>query len=164
MNRIFAVIICVLLFSACRSNKYDPAKSLDEKETAKIKMQLSEFMSDSLKTDSIKLLYYAEGKDGYSYFFITDTQSGNRRGSAGRFHWNKKTSQISDLEEYLLTGVMQPVKIEEAAPSLFEAVLEKDTLPVKFEHQDIVEWPNEYVYYDKKNHQWSGRTFFQPAQ
>ncbi len=186
MKKIFVFIVIAVFFNACQSNKYEPVKVISEKDAHLIKMELSRFMDKlpsrtkmedrwdttltsrnayySLKADSMKLLCFYEGKDGYKYFFITrivpSIHEGDRRGSSGRFRWDSTTNRVSDLEEYLLTNIMQPAKIEEVAPSLFEITLEKDTLPENFANKDFIEWPNGYFAYDKKNHNWDRRVFF----
>lgn len=181
-------MLAFAICTACNSNKYEPSAFLNKAEEHAVKMELARnieklaprtAMKDrwdttayrvayyTEKADSMKLVCYEKGKDGFHYYLITrivpSVRAGERRGSVGRFHWDAKTKRLSDLEEYLLTNILPPSEIEEAATGLFESSFERDTLPAKFEHQELVEWPNEYFGFDKKNHSWDRRVYFQPA-
>lgn len=189
MRQISIIILAISIFTACNSKKYQPSALLNETEEYAIKLELARNIEKLAprtsmeqrwdttayrvayykeKADSMKIVCYQKGKDGYHYYLITrivpSVRAGERRGSVGRFHWNAETKRLSDLEEYLLTNILPPAKIEEAATGLFESSFEKDTLPAKFAHQELVEWPNEYFGYDKKNHSWDRRVYFQPVQ
>ncbi len=180
LKKVIVFIFVMLVAVACGGDKYKVDKYLTKEESVLLKKELSRYMDKlpervamedrwsekansyySLKADSMNLLRYYEGEDGYNYYYITrivpSIREGERRASAGRFQWETK-DRIKNLEEFFLSNILPEETLEKAADELFEQAVEDHKIQGKAS-LELIEWPNEYFAYNKKSHSWDRREF-----
>jgi|GEM_PF-4731163 len=181
ISSLFLLLVIVIL-SACSSDSYNVSKQLDEKEQREIKMELARYMDKlpprvnmndrwgaealpyyTLKADSMHLMkYFKSEEDGYEYFYITrivpSIRPGERRASAGRFkrYDSKafKAVRLIELEEFFLTNVLPEETLANASNDLFVESIKNKKIAADSPNIGLIEWPNAYFAYDKKNRGW----------
>lgn len=97
-------------------------------------------------------LYKSDTSDFY-YFYITkispSIRQGERKARAGKCTF--KNRRINVIEEFFITELASPEKLEEDADELFIEVINTEKAPA---NNKLIEWPNEYFYYNKNTNQW----------
>lgn len=122
-------------------------------------------ISMEMRWDTAALKYYThdarlmnlvslyKNPDGMYYFYITrivpSVRQGERRAIAGKCKFANK--RISEIEEFFVSNVEKPEVLEEHAEELLTEVIKTDKAPVA---NKLVEWPNDYFYYNKGTNQW----------
>jgi len=182
LKNVIVFIFVMTVFMACESGKYKVDKYLTKEESTLLKKELSRYMDKlpervsmeerwsakansyyTLKADSMNLLRYYEGTDGYNYYYITrivpSIRAGERRASAGRFQWETK-DRIKNLEEFFLSNILPEETLNKAADDLFQEAVEKHKVEEKGS-VELIEWPNDYFAYNKESHSWDRRVFIQ---
>jgi hypothetical protein len=98
--------------------------------------------------------YFAD--DQYHYFYMIRPArhaQGNRRAIGGKMKLDSLMN-ILDYEEVFVTRVMQEDSLIKIAPTLFDALsLGRDLQD--FIQNDLVEWPDAHVRYNKQIKHWS---------
>lgn len=175
MKRIAPLItlISIICFS-CTTNTLDlnPDSYLSKGEQMDLKIDLSRYIeklppriSMEMRWDTAALKYYThdarlmnlvslyKNPDGMYYFYITrivpSVRQGERRAIAGKCKFANK--RISEIEEFFVSNVEKPEVLEEHAEELLTEVIKTDKAPVA---NKLVEWPNDYFYYNKGTNQW----------
>jgi len=180
--RVTLLVMALAIFClACKKNQYDAGKNIDQNALV-LKKELSRYMDKlpssiqmkdrwsekanayyTLKADSMKLLRYYVGEDGFNYFYITrlvpSIHLGDRRASAGRFQWDTK-DRIKNLEEFFLSNILPEEELDKAADDLFDEAVENKKIEDK-NSLKFIEWPNEFFAYDKKTNSWDRQEFIE---
>lgn len=101
--------------------------------------------------DLVKL--YRSEKDSMYYFYITritpSIRQGERKAIAGKCNFSDK--RISNIEEFFITSTESSGVLYENAEILLSDVIKINKAP---EDNKLIEWPNDYFYYNKNTNQW----------
>jgi len=175
MKSIITFLSALALCACISCNKtYDlnPDSYLTSEEQFDFKVDLSRYMeklpprtSMEMRWDTAVLKYYKncaqfmdlvnlyKKEDGTYYFYITrivpSIRAGERRAIAGKCKFENK--RITEIEEFFLSTIESPEVLEEHAEELLTEVINTDKAPVA---NKLVEWPNDYFYYNKGTNQW----------
>ncbi|WP_018341371.1 hypothetical protein [Cytophaga aurantiaca] len=97
-------------------------------------------------------LYKAENDSTY-YFYITriapSVRQGERKAIAGKCNYSNK--RISNIEEIFISTIESVEVLEEHAEELLTEVIKTNKAPIP---NKLIEWPNDYFYYNKGTNQW----------
>lgn len=103
--------------------------------------------------DIINLVKMYKSSDSTYYFYITkitpSVRDGERKAIAGKCNFSNK--RISNIEEIFISTTESNEVLEEHAEELLTEVIKTNKAPVA---NKLVEWPNEYFYYNKGINEW----------
>ncbi|MCU0417071.1 MAG: hypothetical protein MUE33_07785 [Cytophagaceae bacterium] len=174
---LWILILPFILWQCSNSKDVNPITYLDTVQQRQLKMELSRYM-DKLPSqttmeqrwDSSRFVYYnrkanqmhllALYKKDSSYYFVCSRivpsiHPGDRRAHIGKLQWDG--NRIYSIEEYYWSNILPEATINENAPVWLNEVIESSTNEVSKNSKKMMEWPNDYFYYDKVNKSWSRR-------
>lgn len=177
MKQIVLFLSALTLFYtvSCSNASLDlnPDSYLTKEDQLGLKMELSRYMDKlpprttmEMRWDTSRNEYYKRGGElmelvrlyksdtsQFYYFYITrvapSVRDGERKAIAGKCTYEK--NRISMIEEFCITEVKSPDILEQHAEELLTEVIKTEKAPVA---NKLVEWPNEYFYYNKGTNQW----------
>jgi hypothetical protein len=174
-NIIFGLIISISLFS-CNSKKhqandyftdsqedslltniityiYTPAPQATNE--TKFKPQFRSFYTKNLSLFNLQNYYQSE--DGWNYFFLIRPVGGSpkfRRGVLGKFKLKENSLMPTDFEEVANTPHLAEEIVKERGKYLFQELIKNGNLDKQIPMKQYIEWPDEHLAYDKKQHEW----------
>ncbi|WP_299251952.1 hypothetical protein [uncultured Cytophaga sp.] len=173
-NILFITILLLLTTVSCTKKSLDlnPNSYLSEEQQMDFKIDLCRYTeklpprtSMEMRWDTAVLKYYKhdaefmnlvklyKNEEGVYYFYITrivpSIRQGERRAIAGKCKFTNK--KISDVEEIFVSIIESPEVLEEHSIGLLSEVIKTDKAPIA---NKLVEWPNDYFYYNKSTNQW----------
>lgn len=160
---------------SCTKSTIDlnPDSYLSKEDQLQFKIELSRYMNQlpshtsmEQRWDSSKYEYYKKGGElmklvklyksdtsKFYYFYITrvapSVREGERRSIGGKCTFDNK--RIGQIEEYFMSEVRSVEILEEQAEKLTIEVIKNNKAPAA---NALVEWPNDYFYYNKGTNQW----------
>lgn len=175
MKRIALLItLCSIICFSCADTAYDlnPDSYMSKEEQLDLKIDLSRYIEKlpprttmEMRWDTAALKYYTydanlmelvklyKGTSDKYYFYITrivpSVRQGERRAIAGTCKFKNK--RISEMEEIFVSNIESPEVLEEHAEELLSEVIKTGKAPVP---NKLIEWPNDYFYYNKGTNQW----------
>jgi hypothetical protein len=132
---------------------YTPAPQAT-KET-KFKPQFRSFYTKNLSLFNLQNYYQSE--DGWNYFFLIRPVGGSptfRRGVLGKFKLKEKSLMPMDFEEVANTPHLAEEVVKERGKYLFQELIKNGNLDKQIPMKQYIEWPDEHLAYDKKQHEW----------
>lgn len=174
-NLILGVLFSILIFS-CNTKKqqvndyftdnqrdslltniitylYIPApKATNE---TKFEPQFRGFYTKNISKFNFQNYYPAE--DGWNYFLIIRPVAGGslfKRGVLGKFKLKEKSFMPTEFEEVANTPHLAEETVKERGQYLFQELIKNGNLDKQISMKQYVEWPDEHLRYDKKQHEW----------
>ncbi len=172
-------IVCLIALAtltiSCTQSDLDlnPDSYLSKEEQTDFKIDLSRYIHKlpprttmEMRWDSSAYGYYKNNaniirlvklykseKDSTYYFYVTriapSIRQGERKAIAGKCKYSNK--RISNIEEIFISTIESSEVLEEHAEELLTEVIKTNKAPIS---NKLVEWPNEYFYYNKDIHEW----------
>lgn len=177
MKRLVLFLSALVLFGtiSCTKSSLDlnPDSYLTKEDQMGLKMELSRYMDKlpprttmEMRWDTSRNEYYQRGGElmelvklyksdtsQFYYFYITrvapSVRENERKAIGGKCTY--QNNRIGMIEEFFITEVKNPEVLEEHAEELLTEVIKVDKAPVG---NALIEWPNDYFYYNKGTNQW----------
>ena len=94
--------------------------------------------------------------DGWHYFFIIRPVGGGtfKRGVLGKFKLKEHSTMPTEFEEVANTPHLAEAVALERGKYLFQELVKNGNLDKQIPMKQYIEWPDEHLAYDKKQHQW----------
>jgi hypothetical protein len=93
---------------------------------------------------------------GKYYFYVIRpalSATANRRGVGGSFYLSEK-GKPKFFKEIFNTPVGSVEELQAKGENLFEWIIKHDNVNELMLHQDLIEWPTKWNYYDTLKHEW----------
>ena len=175
MKRIALLITLIsVICLSCADTTFDlnPDSYMSKEEQMDLKIDLSRYIEKlpprttmEMRWDTAALKYYVHdaklmelvslyknSSDEY-YFYITrivpSIRQGERRAIAGKCKFKNK--RISEIEEFFVSNIESAEVLEEHSKELLSEVIKTNKAPIP---NKLIEWPNDYFYYNKGTNQW----------
>jgi hypothetical protein len=106
---------------------------------------------------SFNLQNYYQSEDGWNYFFLIRPVGGSpkfRRGVLGKFKLEEKSLMPIEFEEVANTPHLEEEVVKERGKYLFQELIKNGNLDKQIPMKQYIEWPDEHLNYDKKQHEW----------
>lgn len=132
---------------------YIPAPQATNK--TKYQPQFKSFYTKSLSLFNLQNYYQSE--DGWNYFFIIRPVGGSptfKRGVLGKFKLNENSLMPTEFEEVANTPHLAEDIVKERGQYLFQELIKNGNLDKQIPMKQYIEWPDEHLAYDKKQHEW----------
>ncbi len=177
--KFFKQIYLILILNIACSNSDNQLQQLSETQIIEFKQKLIRYIgklptevSNEGKFHSSFDEYYAQemtkyelnkyfkDKDGKIYFLFTKIAPSVKlkKVALGGYVVFDNQGNIQELEEVFRTWKHEPEKIKELSDMLFDKMIHNQDLspyfPQNSGREEIIEFPNEYVYYDKQQKMW----------
>ncbi|MES2519986.1 MAG: hypothetical protein V4585_17855 [Bacteroidota bacterium] len=174
-NILLGLLITLTLFS-CQSKKSDFSDYFTENQKdslltniitylyipapqatnqTKFQPQFRGFYTQSLSRFNLQNYYQAQ--DGWNYFFLIRPVGGSpkfRRGVLGKFKLAPNSLMPTEFEEVANTPHLEEEIVKERGNYLFQELIKNGNLNKQIPMKQYIEWPDEHLAYDKKNHEW----------
>jgi hypothetical protein len=121
----------------------------------KFQPQFKPFYTTSLSL--FKLQNYYQSENGWHYFFIIRPVGGSptfRRGVLGKFKLKENSLMPTEFEEVANTPHLAENIVKERGQYLFQELIKNGNLDKQIPMKQYIEWPDEHLAYDKKQHEW----------
>ena len=137
--------------------KIDLARYIQKLPSKKITMEMrwdsSVYDYYKKNANSINLVKMYKSSGSTCFFYITkitpSVRDGERKAIAGKCNFSNK--RISNIEEIFISTTESSEVLEEHAEELLTEVIKTNKAPVA---NKLVEWPNQYFYYNKGIKEW----------
>ena len=114
-----------------------------------------EFYKKNISKFTLQNYYKAE--DGWHYFLIIRPVAGGslfKRGVLGKFKLKENSLMPTDFEEVVNTPHLKEGIVQERGQYLFQELIKNGNLDKQIPMKQYIEWPDEHLAYDKKQHEW----------
>jgi hypothetical protein len=141
------------LFTNIVTYLYIPAPQATNE--TKFEPQFRGFYTKSLSSFNLQNYYQAE--DGWNYFFMIRAVGGSptfRRGVLGKFKLKENSLMPTEFEEVANTPHLEEEVVNERGKYLFQELIKNGNLDKQIPMKQYIEWPDEHLAYDKKQHEW----------
>jgi hypothetical protein len=98
-----------------------------------------------------------KANDGWYYFLIIRPVAGGtlfKRGVLGKFKLKENSLMPIEFEEVANTPHLKEGVVQERSQYLFQELVKNGNLNKQITMKHYIEWPDEHLAYDKKNHEW----------
>ncbi len=171
------IFLTIFLFTACQSKKYQASNYFTDnqrdsllinivtyiytpapqatKET-KFQPQFRDFYTKNISKFNLQNYYQSE--DGWNYFFLIRPVGGSpkfRRGVLGKFKLKENSLMPINFEEVANTPHLEEEVVKERGKYLFQELIKNGNLDKQIPMKHYIEWPDEHLAYDKKQHEWT---------
>lgn len=121
----------------------------------KFQPQFRSFYTKSLSLFNLQNYYQSE--NGWNYFLIIRPVAGGslfKRGVLGKFKLNENSLMPTEFEEVANTPHLAEEIVKERGQYLFQELIKNGNLDKQIPMKQYIEWPDEHLAYDKKQHEW----------
>ncbi len=132
---------------------YIPAPKANNQ--TKFQPQFRDFYAKNISKFNLQNYYQAE--DGWHYFSIIRPVAGGslfKRGVLGKFKLKANSLMPSEFEEVANTPHLKEGVVQERSQYLFQELIKNGNLDKQIPMKQYIEWPDEHLAYDKKQHEW----------
>jgi hypothetical protein len=174
-NLIFGLTLLTFIFS-CKAKKYETNVYFNQEQEdslltniityiyinapkatneTKFQPQFRDFYTKKLLM--FNLQNYFQANDGWNYFLIIRPVAGGslfKRGVLGKFKLKENSLMPTDFEEVANTPHLKEGIVQERSQYLFQELIKNGNLDKQIPMKQYIEWPDEHLAYDKKQHEW----------
>ena len=121
----------------------------------KFEPQFKSFYTKNIS--KFNLQYYYQAEDGWHYFLVIRPVAGGsifKRGVLGKFKLKENSLMPTEFEEVANTPHLKEGIVQERSQYLFQELIKNGNLDKQIPMKQYIEWPDEHLAYDKKQHEW----------
>ena len=176
MKKLILGSLITILLSSCNTKKHKPSDYFTDNRRdslltniityiyipapkatngTKFQAQFRDFYTKNIKKFNLQNYYQAE--DGWHYFLIIRPVAGGslfKRGVLGKFKLKENSLMPTDFEEVANTPHLKEGIVKERSKYLFQELIKNGNLDKQIPMKQYIEWPDEHLSYDKKQHEW----------